>query len=85
VEQFIGQEVVIDVESQYVLLGRLDSIAAGWLKLKPVDVHDLRDSRATRESYIRDSRMDGIRINRKEVVIPVHQIVSVSLLEDVIE
>jgi hypothetical protein len=85
VEQFIGQDVVIDVESQYVFLGRLVSLAPGWLTLKHADVHDLRDSKTTRELYVLDSRTDGIRVNRKEVLIPTGQIVSMSRLDDVIE
>jgi hypothetical protein len=84
VEQFIGQDVVIDVESQYVFLGRLDVVKPGWLRLTQADVHDLRDSKTTRELYVLDSRTDGIRINRREVVVPTDQIVSMSLLEDVI-
>lgn len=85
VDEFIGEDVVIDVESQYVFLGRLEEIRPGWLTLRQADVHDLRDSKTTRELYVLDSRTDGIRVNRKKVVIPSDQVVSVSLLEDVIE
>jgi len=85
VEQFLGQDVVIDVESQYVFLGRLADVRPGFLTLKQADVHDLRDSKTTRELYVLDSRTDGIRVNRKQVVIPSEQIVSISRLDDVIE
>jgi len=85
VEQFIGRDVVIDVESQYVFLGRLTDLKTGWVTLRQADVHDLRDSKTTRELYVLDSRTDGIRVNRKEVMIPTDQIVSISLLDDVIE
>lgn len=84
-QQFIGEDVVIDVESQYVFLGRLTDVRPGWVTLRQADVHDLRDSKTTRELYVLDSRTDGIRVNRKEVVLPSDQIVSISLLEDVIE
>jgi hypothetical protein len=84
VEEFIGQDVVIDVETQYVFLGRLAEIGSDWVVLKQADVHDLRDSKTTRELYVLDSRTDGIRVNRKRVKLPTDQIVSVSLLEDVI-
>ena len=83
-EQFIGQDVVIDVESQYVFLGRLTVLQPGWLILRDADVHDLRDSKTTRELYVLDSRTDGIRVNRREVSIPTRQVVSVSLLDDII-
>ena len=84
-QQFLGQDVVIDVESQYVFLGRLTELQDGWLTLRQADVHDLRDSKTTRELYVLDSRTDGIRVNRRKVVLPTDQVVSVSLLEDVIE
>ena len=83
-EQFIGQDIVIDVEAQYVFLGRLKEVQSDWVVLKQADVHDLRDSKTTRELYVLDSRTDGIRVNRKSVMGPVDQIVSVSLLDDVI-
>jgi len=83
-EQFIGQDIVIDVEAQYVFLGRLKEVQPDWVVLKQADVHDLRDSKTTRELYVLDSRTDGIRVNRKRVIVPVDQIVSVSLLDDVI-
>lgn len=83
-EEFIGQDVVIDVEAQYVFLGRLAEVNSDWVVLKQADVHDLRDSKTTRELYVLDSRTDGIRVNRKKVKLPVEQVVSVSLLEDVI-
>ena len=84
-EQFIGQDVVIDVEAQYVFLGRLAALQPGWLTLKHADVHDLRDSKTTRELYVLDSHTDGIRVNRKKVVVPTEQVVGISLLADVIE
>ncbi len=83
-EEFIGQDVVIDVEAQYVFLGRLTEVTSDWVVLKQADVHDLRDSKTTRELYVLDSRTDGIRVNRKKAKLPVDQVVSVSLLEDVI-
>lgn len=84
-EQFLGQDVVIDVESQYVFLGRLDEVGDGFLTLQQADVHDLRDSKTTRELYVLDSRTDGIRVNRRRVMIPIDQIVSISRLDDVVE
>ena len=85
VEELIGSDVVIDVAAQYVFLGRLADVGPDWVVLKQADVHDLRDSKTTRELYVLDSRNDGIRVNRRRVLVPVEQIVSVSLLDDVAE
>ena len=85
VEDFIGKNVVVDVEAPFVYLGRLHAIHDKTLVLKSVDVHDLRDSATTREVYVRESRVHGIQPNRKTVHIRLEKVVSISPLEDVIE
>ena len=84
-DRFLGQEVVVDVESQFVYVGRLTEINEGSVVLTDADVHDLRDSNTTRERYVLDSRLHGIRTNRRMVLIPRGQVVSLSLLADIIE
>jgi hypothetical protein len=85
VEDFLGKQVVVDVEAPFVYLGRLQAIHDKTVVLKGVDVHDLRDSATTREVYVRESRVHGIQPNRKTVHIRLDKVVSVSLLDDVIE
>jgi small nuclear ribonucleoprotein (snRNP)-like protein len=85
VEEFIGKQVVVDVESPFVYLGRLHAIHDKTVVLKAVDVHDLRDSTTTREVYVREARVHGVQPNRKTVYIRIEKVVSVSPLEDVIE
>lgn len=85
VEDFIGQQVVVDVESPFVYLGRLHAVHDKTLVLKSADVHDLRDSTTTREVYIRQSRVHGIQPNRKLVHIRLDKVVSISPIDDVIE
>ncbi len=84
-EDFIGKQVVVDVEAPFVYLGRLAAIHDKTLVLKGADVHDLRDSATTREVYVREVRVHGIEPNRKSVHIQLEKIVSISPLEDVIE
>ncbi|MCA9060848.1 MAG: hypothetical protein KDA85_20185 [Planctomycetaceae bacterium] len=81
---FIGKEIVIDLESLFVILGRLQDIGEKTLALKNADVHDLRDSTTTREAYIREAGLHGIQPNRKAVHVRLDKVVSVSLLSDVI-
>ena len=85
VENFIGQQVVVDVESPFVYLGRLHAIHEKTLVLQSADVHDLRDSTTTREVYVRQSRVHGIQPNRKSVHIRLDKVVSISPIDDVIE
>ena len=83
-EEFVGKNVVVDVESPYVYVGRLHELRDKTVILRAADVHDLRDSTTTREVYVRDARVHGIQPNRKTVYIRLEKIVSVSLLDEVI-
>ncbi|MBL8819728.1 MAG: hypothetical protein JNL58_27130 [Planctomyces sp.] len=84
-EEMVGKNVVVDVVSQFVYLGRLQEVGQKTVVLKNADVHDLRDSTTTREVYVRDARLHGIQPNRNRVHVRLEQIVSVSLLDDVIQ
>jgi len=83
-DQLIGREVVIDVVSPFVFLGKLIAYDAKYIVLERADVHDLRDATTTRELYVIDSKRLGIRANRERVLLRIGEIVSVSALEDVI-
>jgi hypothetical protein len=83
-EQLQGQEVVIDVVSPYVYLGKLTGCEGGYLIIEQADVHDLRDTSKTREIYVVDSARLGIRVNREKVFIRIAEIVSLSALDDVV-
>ncbi len=84
-EELIEHVVVVDVESLYVYIGKLTAVSDKTITLEDVDVHDLRDSKTTRERYVLDSRCHGVRANRARVYIQQQQVVSVSALDDVLE
>lgn len=84
-EEFIGKQVVVDVESPFVYLGRLHALHDKTLVLKSADVHDMRDSTTTREVYVREAKVHGVQPNRKTVYIRTEKVVSISPLDDVIE
>lgn len=84
-EEFIGKQVVVDVESPFVYLGRLHALHDKTLVLKSADVHDMRDSTTTREVYVREAKVHGVQPNRKTVHLRLEKVVSVSPLDDVIE
>jgi hypothetical protein len=82
-ERWIGQVVVIDLSSPYVCLGKLAGLDRHYLELLDADLHDFRDSPATREVYVYDSVRLGIRRNRARVLIRRDEVVSVALFKDV--
>jgi len=81
-ERLIGEMVIVDMESPYVCLGRLEQVDERYLILADADLHDMRDSDTTRENYIASSVTTGIKRNRKRVVLVRSQVVAVARLDD---
>ncbi|MBX6315396.1 MAG: hypothetical protein IRY99_21170 [Isosphaeraceae bacterium] len=81
----VGQKVVLDLSSPYVCLGTLIGGDATYFELADADLHDLRDSRATREIYVYDSARLGIRRNRARVLIKRSEVVAVTRFADILE
>jgi hypothetical protein len=83
--ELLGRVLVLDLSSPYVILGTLAGVTAGFVTLDDADVHDLRDSKTTRELYVLESRRHGVRCNRKRVSVSGREIVGISRLDDVVE
>lgn len=79
------QNVVVDTTSHFVFIGKLLECTDHFLTLGDADVHDRRESPSMNEKYIIDARKYGVRCNRQRVHIRVKEVISLSLLEDVIE
>jgi len=84
-DEFLNQQVVLDLSSTFVCLGTLVAFDESYLKLKNADLHDLRDTDTNRENYVAASRATGVKRNRKRVLVPRSQIVAIALLDDVTE
>lgn len=84
-DELIGKEVVVDTESSFVFIGILEEISNDSFIMSEVDVHDRTDIAITKEKYVLDSRLYGIKKNREKVYIMRDKIISVSNLEDVIK
>jgi len=54
-ESMLGKTVVVDLISSYVCLGDFVGCDAQFIELRDADLHDFRDSSATREIYVHDS------------------------------
>lgn len=81
----VAQEVVIDLRSTYVCLGTLRGFDTEFLEVADADLHDFRDSKATREVYVFDSARLGIRRNRTRVLIRLSDVVGITLVRDISE
>jgi small nuclear ribonucleoprotein (snRNP)-like protein len=83
-EEMKGEAVVVDLRSQFVCLGILKSFDETWLELRNADLHDLRDTPTSREHYVAEARVTGVKRNRKRVLLARVDIVAIALLEDVL-
>jgi hypothetical protein len=68
-EALVGRVVILDLKSSYVCLGTLTGIDPLFFEMTDADLHDFRDSIATREVYVYDSARLGIRRNRARVLV----------------
>ena len=80
-----GQNVVVDTTSHFVFIGTLQECTDYLLTLSDADVHDRRESPSMNEKYIIDAKKYGVRRNRQRVHIRLEEVISLSLLDDVIE
>jgi hypothetical protein len=84
IQKHVGKVVVIDLESPYVVIGTLVGVNDRYFELADADIHDLRDSETTREAYVADVKASGVPVNRKSVLIPQDQAISIAALDDVV-
>jgi small nuclear ribonucleoprotein (snRNP)-like protein len=82
-ESLLGKVVVIDFKSTYVCLGTLVGCDPHFLELRDADLHDFRDSPATREVYVHDSVRLGIRRNRARVLVRRDEVVALTRFDEI--
>ena len=79
------KNIVVDTASHFIFIGKLQEIGDYFMTLADVDVHDRNESPSMNEKYIMDSKKYGVRCNRRLVHVRLEEVISVSLLDDVIE
>lgn len=84
-DALVGQLVILDLKSSYVCLGRLAGFDPLFFELTDADLHDFRDSTATREVYVYDSARLGIRRNRARVLVRRDEVIAVARFDDIAE
>ena len=84
-EKLIGEVIVVDTDSSFIYTGTLESVDDRFITMADADVHDMGDSRVTKEIYAIETMKLGVRSNRKRVHVMLSHIVSVSRLDDVVK
>lgn len=83
-DRFVGEKVVVDLSSPFVCIGTLKEADDCTLTLAEADLHDLRDTPTNRENYVVESKLTGVKKNRKEVVLRTAEVVAICRLKDVL-
>ncbi len=84
-ENFIDKLSIIDTDSSYIYIGYIIGSDNEYIIMKDVDVHDIRTGSSTKEQYVITAKKIGIKPNRKKTYILKDKVISISLIEDVIE
>lgn len=85
IDALVGRSVVADLRSRFVCIGTLVGHDDRFFELIDADLHDFRDSPATREVYVYDSARFGVRRNRSRVLVLREEVIALTRLEDVLE
>ena len=83
-DPYVGKGVVMDLASPYLVIGTLVGSNEAFIELVDADVHDLRDTRSTRDQYLAAMKVTGVKPNRRKTLILRDQVVSLAALEDVL-
>ncbi|GAC1473002.1 MAG: hypothetical protein NVSMB9_20940 [Isosphaeraceae bacterium] len=82
--EWMGKNIVVDLRSPYVCLGKLVGYDRDFLEVHDADLHDFRDIPTSREVYVYDSARVGIRRNRARVLVKRDEIVAITLLSEIV-
>ena len=84
-DRWLNLIVVLDLKSPYVCIGRLTGESGDYYELADADLHDFRDTRATRETYVFEAARLGVRRNRARVWIRRDEVIAITGLDDIVE
>lgn len=82
-DYFLRKKIVVDTQSSWIYIGTLEEVTDVSVVLSDVDVHDSKDSVTSKELYVMESKITGVKANRNLVYINRAFVVSFSPLEDV--
>lgn len=83
-QDLVGQQVVVDTRGPFVFIGRLTALHPDSLELADADVHHRDDTVTSVDLYLIQALKHGVRANRRRVHVLAREVVSLSLLSDII-
>ncbi len=83
-EAYVGRQVVLDTAGPIVYLGNLKEVTEAGFWIENADIHDSREGHAGKELYVYESKVGGVRSNRKRVFVMRSTVISLSALDEVV-
>ena len=83
-DALLGKPVVLDTAGPLIYIGTLEHLDHEGYWLSDADVHDRHEGHASKELYVLEAKLHGVRPNRKRVFVMRAEVISLSLLEDVL-
>nr|HID58119.1 hypothetical protein [Desulfobacterales bacterium] len=83
--EYLDKPVIVDTATPVIYIGTLSEVGNSFITLKDVDVHDVSEGSSNKEVYALEAKKFGIKKNRSYTKIRINVILSISLLEDIIE
>lgn len=85
ITELLNKVVVLDTRSSYIYFGTLVSADDCFFVLDDADVHDGSEGGSTKEIYSIEARKFGVKQNRRKVYVRASEVISLSLMDDIIE
>jgi len=83
--ELLHREVVLDTRGAFLYIGTLAAADEWFYTLEDADVHDGAEGGSTKEVYIMEAAKFGVKKNRRTVLVRNSEVISLSLLDDVIK
>jgi small nuclear ribonucleoprotein (snRNP)-like protein len=83
--EYLNKPVVVDTATPLVYIGTLSEIGESFITLNDVDVHDVGEGASSKAVYALKAKKSGVEKNRTCVKVRIAVVMSISLLEDIIE
>jgi hypothetical protein len=83
-DRMLNEVTVLDTDTPILYIGKLVEYTDRVFVLVEAEMHDCRDGHANKEVYLAGARLNGVPINRREVIVMRSAVISVSRLADIV-
>lgn len=84
INAFIGEDVIAEIGDGFTVYGTLSELALGHLVFTQADLHNQREANSTSEIYAIEAKTIGVRPNRERLCVPLHRLIAISRIADVV-